>query len=236
MAKAAPSVSLEEFAEDHGVTVRTVTNWINDGMPHRERGGVRRVVRVLANKWRADQIRRQEEAKAAGGLWSREREMAKKIAVERQLKELELRRELGQSLTLADFDELRDRLIGGFASVVAGQLQPFERKMGLEPEHARALTLEMQTALMRGANQLADALEAEADEIEASALDEDPEVVENEADDDLEDDQDLPDDQDPEDDQNPPKRRRPSSIDSTPMLPPPSEPDLFSDLGEVPGS
>jgi phage terminase Nu1 subunit (DNA packaging protein) len=218
MAKAAPDVSLEDFADDHGVTVRTVTNWINEGMPHRDKPRLgRRVVRRQANAWLLERTKRIEARRAEGGLWSRDREAAKKLAVERQIKERELAQLDGKLLSVEQFDELRDRLVGGFAAVVSGQLQPFERRMGLEPDAARALTLEMQTALMRGANQLADALDAEADELEALAHEDPPEV------DELEDDE--ADDADPV---------TAEARERTPTAAP--EPDLFSALGEVPGS
>lgn len=169
--KAAPSVHLQEFADDHGVTVRTVTNWIADGMPHRTWRGERRVVRSEGNAWRLDKERERAANKAAGGRLDKDVEMAKRIRVDRMIRELELKKRLGSLIPVEQFDVRIDRIIGGFAAVAMGQLQPFEREMGLEPPVARALTLRIQEALMQGAQELADQLDAEADEILRAAAD-----------------------------------------------------------------
>lgn len=163
MAKAAKSVHLQEFADDHGVTVRTVTNWIAEGMPHRTVRGERRVVRREANVWRIEREQTRAANRAAGGRLDKDVEMAKRIRVDRQIRELELRKRLGSLIPADQFETRIDRIVGGFASVAMGQLQPFEREMGLEPGGARALVLRMQEALMQGAQQLADTLDAEAD-------------------------------------------------------------------------
>lgn len=163
--KAAHTVHLQEFADDHGVTVRTVTNWIAEGMPYRTHRGERRVVRSEANAWRIDRERERATNKAAGGRLDKDIEMAKRIRVDRQIREIELRKRLGTMLPAEAFDQRIDRIVGGFAAVCMGQLQPFERQMGLEPGAARALTLRIQEALMQGAQQLADVLDAEADEL-----------------------------------------------------------------------
>ena len=51
MAPRIETVALSQFAKDWGVTIRTVQNWITDGMPHRTVDGERRVVRSDANAW-----------------------------------------------------------------------------------------------------------------------------------------------------------------------------------------
>lgn len=169
MAKAAKTVHLQEFADDHGVTIRTVTNWLAEGMPHRTLRGERRVVRKEGNAWLIERARRKVLEKETDRLWDKDVEQAKKTAVDRQLRELELSKRLGELMPIGDLEEFADRLVGAFAGVCAGELQAFERRMGLEPDVARRLTMEMQEALMRGARAVADALEAEADEIEAAA-------------------------------------------------------------------
>ncbi len=163
--KAAKTVHLQEFADDHGVTVRTVTNWIAAGMPHRTYRGERRVVRSEANAWRLARERERATEKASGGMWDKDIEMAKRIRVDRQIREIELRKRQGTMLPAEAFEQRIDRIVGGFAAVCMGQLQPFEREMGLEPAAARALTLRIQEALMQGAQHLADTLDAEADEL-----------------------------------------------------------------------
>lgn len=169
MAKAATTTHLADFADDHGVTIRTVTNWLADGMPYRNVRGERRVVRREANAWLLDRAKRKAAERERDNRWDKDIEMAKKTAVERRIKEVHLARLLGDMLPVDEFDALADRLVGGFAAVASGQLQPFERRMGLPPEEARALTMEIHEALMRGAQQLADELEADADAIAAAA-------------------------------------------------------------------
>lgn len=170
--KAAKTVHLQEFADDHGVTVRTVTNWIAEGMPHRNVRGERRVVRAEGNAWRLDRERRRAIDKAAGGRWDKDEEMAKRIRVDRLIREMELRKLERTLLPAAAFDERLDRIAGGFAAVAMGQLQQFERLYGLEPGAARALTLKIQAALMQGAQELADTLDAEAAALQQLEADE----------------------------------------------------------------
>lgn len=169
--KAAKTVHLQEFADDHGVTVRTVTNWIAEGMPYRNVRGERRVVRAEANAWRIDRERTRAENRAAGGRLDKDIEMAKRIRVDRMIREIELRKRQGTMLPIEEFDRRIERVVGGFTAVCMGQLQPFEREMGLEPGLARALTMRIQEALMQGAQQLADQLDAEADELLRAAAD-----------------------------------------------------------------
>lgn len=176
MAKAAKTIHLQEFADDHGVTIRTVTNWIADGMPYRTVRGERRVVRSEANVWRIERERQRATDKAQGGRLDKDIEMAKRIRVDRQIRELELRKRLGSLIPAEQFDVRIDRIVGGFAAVATGQLQPFEREMGLEPAAARALTLRIQEALMTGAQELADTLDAEADALLKAAAESESEA------------------------------------------------------------
>lgn len=180
MAKAATTIHLQDFADDHGVVIRTVTNWIAEGMPFRTHRGERRVVRKEANAWLLDRAKQKGRASGQAVEWDKDREMAMKIRVERQIKELDLATKRSSLLTVEEFDTLADRLIGGFSSVVSGQLQSFERDMGLEPAEARALVLRMQEALMRGAQELADTLDAEADTIAQLAAAEEEDAEESE--------------------------------------------------------
>jgi len=176
MAKAAKTIHLQEFADDHGVTIRTVTNWIAEGMPYRTVRGERRVVRAEANPWRIDRERQRATDKAQGGRLDKDIEMAKRIRVDRQIRELELRKRLGSLIPAEQFDVRIDRIVGGFAAVAMGQLQPFEREMGLEPAAARVLTLRIQEALMKGAQELADTLDAEADALLKAAAESESEA------------------------------------------------------------
>lgn len=171
MAKAAPTIHLQEFADDHGVTIRSVTNWLAEGMPHRTYRGERRVVRKDANAWvveRAEKKARDRVTRA--GILDKDAEQALKIRVERQMKEIDLAVKRGEFLPAGDFASLTDRLIGGFAAVTMSRLQPFEREMGIEPAAARAITQRMQEELMKGAQTLAQELEEEADAIARAAI------------------------------------------------------------------
>lgn len=91
-------------------------------------------------------------------------ELNRKLAVEADLKELQLARERRESVTADDYDEAIARIAGGFAAVAKGQLARFERdivRTTTAPD-ARKLTDRIHAALMEGAQGLADELEAEA--------------------------------------------------------------------------
>lgn len=85
--KPAETVSLSEFAADWKVTVRTVTNWLADGMPSRMVDGQRRVVRSEANAWK---LAKAEAEVVTKDPTSEAEARARKLAAEARLAELEL--------------------------------------------------------------------------------------------------------------------------------------------------
>lgn len=97
--KPAETVSLSAFASDWGVTVRTVTNWLAEGMPCRTVDGQRRVVRSEANAWvrakAADEAAPDEPENLAAAQLRYEAARAEKV-------ELEVRRARGELVTVDD--------------------------------------------------------------------------------------------------------------------------------------
>ena len=164
MAPKVATLSLVEMAAELGVTTRTVQNYVRAGMPHRS--GPRFVNRECQKWVREAEIVAavdRERTKLTGGKLDKDQEMAAKIAVERELKELELRERRGLLIDAAVYRERCEEFVGGFASVTTGRLQAYEREVvqALTPADARRLMTKIQTALMKGAQEYADALEAE---------------------------------------------------------------------------
>lgn len=163
MAKPAASIALNEFADDHGVTVRTVTNWLAAGMPHRTVRGERRVVRVEANRWLRERDREGEREKIRDQETPDEaRERARKTKWEADIKEMEAAERRGQLVPQADYLEALEKFTGNFAAVAAGRLARFERAIVTcaTPAEARKVTQEIHAALMAGAQDYATQLEA----------------------------------------------------------------------------
>lgn len=143
-----------------GVSREAVRLWTNEGAPRRDDGSyiVAEIVTWLREKDRRAQRDENVPKESA--------ERARKMRTEADLKELELEERRGALLPLADFMEQLEAVIGGFASVAAGQLARFERKIVAAKSvgDARRITQEIHAALMAGAREHADRLEAEADE------------------------------------------------------------------------
>lgn len=165
MAPPVKDVSVQEFATDHGVTSQRVYQWIQAGMPHRSRKSGTRVVRAEANRWIRE--RDQEQARSETGP-DEAKERARKVKAEADLKELEVAERRKQLIPADEYAVFVENFIGGFAAVASGQLQRFEREMvrAMTPGEARAITQKQQAALMEGARQYAQQLEAEAEELE----------------------------------------------------------------------
>jgi phage terminase Nu1 subunit (DNA packaging protein) len=175
--KAAPPASTPRRARDegvnqsqlatlHGVTRQTVRDWTLAGCPRRDDGSYI-VAETIA--WRIRQ--KVEEAKRERASESDEpklTEMNRKLKVEADLKELELQHRRAESIDAPVHRDVTARLVGGFASVAAGQLARFERRMlqSTKPAEARAISQDIQRALMEGAQGLADELDAEADALD----------------------------------------------------------------------
>lgn len=160
--KAPPTVSIAEFAEDHGKGIRTVQLWIKEGMPYRDQRGERRIVRADANRWLLERVKARAEP-AGGDAPSEKLERARKTRAEADLKELDLRERLGTLVDRALYEQRLEEFLGGFTAVASGQLTRFERAIvkAQTPADARRLTREIFTALMQGAQGYADQIEAE---------------------------------------------------------------------------
>src|SRR5687768_6579228 len=91
------TVSLTEMAEEMSVTTRTIRNWVADGMPCRREkaSGDPRFVARECQRWRREReieaAVEKERARLTGGeKLDKDKEMAEKVKVERQIKEIEL--------------------------------------------------------------------------------------------------------------------------------------------------
>lgn len=172
MAPKVHTVSLTEIAEYFDVTTRSIQSWREHGFPTRMISGAPRFVVKDCIRWRREADK--EEAAPVAKNLDKEDELAGKIKAERELKELELKERRGALVPAEVFQERVDSLFGGFAAVAAGQLQRFERDIvrATDAVSARHVTQAIQVALMKGAQEYADTLEAEAqatDEPEVAA-------------------------------------------------------------------
>lgn len=175
MAKPAPSITLAEFAADWAVTIRAVTGWIQEGMPHRETKHGRRIVRAEANPWLLERAKESARRPEDGEKVS---ELTRKTRAEADLKELELRERLGELIPMDLHLERVEGIIAGFAAVASGRLARFERDIvqAGTPGAARVLTQEIHRALLEGAQAYADQVEVEAGEL-ATAEAEEPQAA-----------------------------------------------------------
>lgn len=91
-------------------------------------------------------------------------ELNRKLSAEANLKELQLERERGLVIDAAVADERIGRIVGGFNAVASGRLTRFEREIRqcTTAAEARRITERIRVALMEGAHELADELDAEA--------------------------------------------------------------------------
>jgi phage terminase Nu1 subunit (DNA packaging protein) len=170
MAPKIPTLSLQEMADEMGVTTRTIQNYVRDGMPHRGKSGAPRFVNRECQKW----LRETEVESAVArerdraGL-DKEKELAGKYRVERLLKEHEYDVERARFTPKDETQAVIDEIVGGFAAVAAGRLRRFERDIvqAVTPADARRLTQAIHAALMDGGREFRRQIEAEAARMEA---------------------------------------------------------------------
>ena len=172
MAPPVNEVSVQEFADLIGKTSQRVYQLIQKGLPHRKRGGHTKIVpREGVQWWIEHQTWEYQEQRKRKDIPDEEEERALKMRAERQIKELELMKMAKDLVPAADLTEFVERVFGGFAAVVAGRLQRFERDIvrANKPPEARKLVERMKAALMNGARAYADQLDDEAAELEREA-------------------------------------------------------------------
>src|SRR4051812_42234040 len=133
MAPKVNEVSVAQFAEIWGKTSQRVYQMIQKGMPHRRIKGVTMIVPREAIAWLIEweTWELQESRRKASGadIPDEEEERALKMKAERQLKELELMERAKELVPAADLNEFIERVFGGFAAVVMGRIQRFEREI-----------------------------------------------------------------------------------------------------------
>lgn len=152
-----------------GCTPETIRNWTLDGCPRRDDGTyIVAEVFTWVRKWDRDRAAKEKPPK-------QQKEFDRKLSFEADLKELQLKRELGEVLPAAEYHASIAKIAGGFAAVAKGRLSRFEREVvkTTTPAGARRLMDKMSAALMEGAQGLADELEEEAAEDETKAAKED---------------------------------------------------------------
>ena len=142
------------------MTRETIRQWTADGCPRLD-NGTYIVAETITWRIRRETARKKPEGESGDRPKS---EMNRKLAVEADLKELQLEQLRGNLVTRELHEEAVGRIAGGFAAVAAGQLARFERRIvqATTPAAARLVTQEIHRALMEGAQSLADELDAEA--------------------------------------------------------------------------
>jgi transposase len=157
--------SQTEIAAEFRKSTRTIRNWQKSGMPHRMISGEPRYVLADCMAWREDRVR--EEAKADESP-DEAKERARGLRAQADLRELELAERRGQLVAADVHDTAVETLVAGLAATAAGQLARFERDIvqATTPAEARLITQRIHAALMRGAQDYADVMEAEAAALE----------------------------------------------------------------------
>jgi phage terminase Nu1 subunit (DNA packaging protein) len=167
MAPPIKDVTVAEFAELNGVTAARVYQWIQEGMPHRKRKNrPTGIVPREAIQWRVD--RAEANAKPKYGTDDDSPGKRKTIA-EAEFKELQVQQMRETLVPIADFEEVVGNLVAGFAAVAGGRLQRFEREMvaATTPAAARKISQRIHQALMAGAQDYAEQIDAEATALES---------------------------------------------------------------------
>lgn len=179
MAVKTATLSLTDIAAEMEVTTRTIQNYVRDGMPHRREkaSGDPRFVARECQRWRREReieaaVEKERARLSSTEKLDKDKEMAEKVKVERQIKEIELLELRGKKIDIDLYQERIEAFVGGFAGVAAGQLHQFERQIiaATNASEARRLTDEIHRKLMEGAQEYAEMLEAEmaATEVEAA--------------------------------------------------------------------
>lgn len=150
-----------------GVSREAVRLWTVAGCPRRDDGSY--IVAEVVT-WRiARAVQAERDKDRDDDKPKHTSEMNRKLAVEADMKELQFEQMKGNLIPRDTHEAVTSRIAGGFAAVAAGQLARFERPIvqAKTPADARRVTQLIHTALMEGANGLADDLEAEADALDA---------------------------------------------------------------------
>jgi phage terminase Nu1 subunit (DNA packaging protein) len=149
-----------DVAEILQVGREQVRRWTLDGCPRLDSGEY-----VIAEvvTW----LRKRDVESAIAKLRTDTRpkgEMNRKLAVEADLKELQLAQLRANLVTLEVHRDVVERVAGGFAAVAKGQLARFKRRyvQCTTPGEAEVINQDIERALMEGAQGLAEELEAEA--------------------------------------------------------------------------
>lgn len=166
-----------QLAKLYDVDRRTVTNWLNEEppCPSTGTGRERRFDTAAVARWHAERAVRQAAASTpALGEIVEATERARKVRAEADLKELELAERRRQLIPADEYQRRLDDFIGGLAATAAGRLHSFERDIvrAVDAPAARKITQRMHAALMAGAQEYAELVEAEAralDEAEGTA-------------------------------------------------------------------
>lgn len=155
---------MDELAAALRKTTRTLRNWRSDGMPTRLVSGQPRFDLADVLAWREDRIRDEAARSAAApeAGHDKDAEMARKLAAEASIAELKLEQLRADVVPVQQYRDELERVVGGFAAVAMGRLQRFERDIvaATTPAAARKLVERIQDALMEGAQEFADELEA----------------------------------------------------------------------------
>ncbi|MCC7132489.1 MAG: terminase small subunit [Gemmatimonadales bacterium] len=141
MAPKTPTVSVTEFAADHGLTSRRVQQWIAEGMPYRDEGGNRRIVRAEANRWIREKER--DEATKAATPDSTDDAERRKATADAQLAELRLARETGQVVPIDEATKAVEDMLGQLrAQLLTLPARWAPRMVGLKTLQEATLTIE----------------------------------------------------------------------------------------------
>lgn len=156
-----------QLAQLYDVDRRTVTNWLNEEPPCPSTGaGKERAFSTAAvARWYADRaVRHAAATTPALGEIVEATERARKVRAEADLKELELAERRRQLIPSDEYQRRLDDFVGGFGATAAGRLTPFERDIvkATDAPAARKITQRIQAALMAGAQEYAELVEAEA--------------------------------------------------------------------------
>lgn len=159
MAPPVKDISVKEFAELVGLTTVRIYQLVKEGMPHRKRKRGTRIVPRDSITWMLEKA-----AEAAKPKNEAPSARARLDLAQAELKELEVEERRKLLIPLDAFDTFVDALVGGFAAVAAGRLQRFERDIVIAASapDARKVTERIHAALMEGAQEYADALDAQA--------------------------------------------------------------------------
>jgi hypothetical protein len=172
--KKKPAVKVTEFAAMWKTQRRTVYDWIDKGLPHRNEASGMVIPVADGNEWVVEFKTwdlQEARRKSDGAVPNEKTEAALERRAKRLLAENELLERTRKVIPVTTYTEVVDRVVGTFAGIARGRLRIFQRDVirAKTPADAIKIFERMEHELMSGAQQYATQMNDEAMERQREA-------------------------------------------------------------------